>query len=49
LMINTRPGAIVVFHDSEKAAARMLPILGPYIQWLKSEGYDCHLLPAWVG
>lgn len=49
LMINTRPGAIVVFHDSEKAAARMVPILGPYIRWLKSEGYDCHLLPAWVG
>ena len=45
LMINTRPGAIVVFHDSEKAADRMLPILGPYIRWLTSEGYDCHLLP----
>ena len=27
LMVNTRPGAIVVFHDSERAAPRLLPIL----------------------
>ena len=45
LIINTRPGAIVVFHDSERAAPRMLPILRPYLEWLRAEGYSCHLLP----
>ncbi|MDA1336417.1 MAG: polysaccharide deacetylase family protein [Bacteroidetes bacterium] len=45
LIINTRPGAIVVFHDSERAAPRMLPILQPYLEWLRAEGYSCHLLP----
>lgn len=45
LLINTRPGAIVVFHDSERAASRMLPILKPYLEWLLEEGYRCHVLP----
>ena len=46
LLVNTRPGAIVVFHDSERAAPRMLPILEPYLRWLKDEGYTCRLLPS---
>ena len=46
LLVNTRPGAIVVFHDSERAAPRMLPILEPYLRWLKDEGYTCKLLPS---
>ena len=46
LLVNTRPGAIVVFHDSERAAPRMLPILDPYLRWLKDEGYTCKLLPS---
>lgn len=45
LLVNTRPGAIVVFHDSERAAPRMLPVLEPYLQWLAAEGYRCRLLP----
>jgi len=45
LLINTRPGAIVVFHDSERAAPRLLPVLKPYLKWLHSEGYRCRLLP----
>ncbi|MDE0978743.1 MAG: polysaccharide deacetylase family protein [Flavobacteriales bacterium] len=45
LMINTRPGSIVVFHDSPRASARMLPILRPYLTWLQEEGYRCRLLP----
>ena len=45
LLTNTRPGAIVVFHDSIKAADRMLPMLNTYLQWLRREGYTCCLLP----
>ncbi len=45
LMLDTRPGAIVVFHDSEKAAPRMLPVLETYLRWLNEEGYECHILP----
>jgi hypothetical protein len=46
LLINTRPGAIVVFHDSVKAADRMLPLLNTYLRWLQEEGYTCSLLPV---
>lgn len=46
LMINTRPGSIVVFHDSPRSALRMLPILSPYLVWLQKQGYRCELLPA---
>ena len=46
LLVNTRPGAIVVFHDSDRAAPRMLPILEPYLKWLREEGYVCRLLPS---
>ena len=46
LLVNTRPGAIVVFHDSDRAAPRMLPILEPYLRWLREEGYVCRLLPS---
>jgi len=46
LLVNTRPGAIVVFHDSDRAAPRMLPILEPYLRWLKEEGYVCRHLPT---
>ena len=46
LLANTRPGAIVVFHDSIKAADRMLPMLNTYLQWLRREGYTSCLLPV---
>tara|TARA_B100000963_G_scaffold79028_2_gene67125 strand:+ start:1183 stop:1776 length:594 start_codon:yes stop_codon:yes gene_type:complete len=44
LLVNTRPGAIVVFHDSVRAAPRLLNILEPYLRWLRDEGYACKLL-----
>jgi peptidoglycan/xylan/chitin deacetylase (PgdA/CDA1 family) len=45
LFVNTRPGAIVVFHDSPRASSRMLPVLRPYLEWLRLNGYKCALLP----
>lgn len=41
----TRPGSIVVFHDSEKAAPRLLYALPEYLKWLKKEGYTVQALP----
>jgi peptidoglycan-N-acetylglucosamine deacetylase len=41
----TRPGSIVVFHDSEKAAPRLLYALPEYLKWLKKEGYAVQALP----
>lgn len=45
LRTHTRPGAIVVFHDSERAAPRMLEVLPRYLSWLREEGYACQPLP----
>jgi hypothetical protein len=41
----TRPGSIVVFHDSDKAAPRLLYALPEYLKWLKNEGYNVKALP----
>jgi len=41
----TRPGSIVVFHDSDKAASRLLYALPAYLKWLKKNGYQVDLLP----
>ena len=35
----TRPGSIIVMHDSIKAAPRTLQILETIIIWLKAQGY----------
>lgn len=43
---HTRPGSIVVFHDSEKAAPRMIGALRGYLKWLGEQGYEVCLLPA---
>ena len=45
LRTHTRPGSIVVFHDSERAASRMLQTLPKYLDWLAEEGYRCCALP----
>lgn len=37
----TRPGSIIVFHDSIKASVQLKQILPDYIQWLKMENYTC--------
>jgi hypothetical protein len=41
----TRPGSVVVFHDSEKAASRMLGALPRYVAWLAEQGYTAKHLP----
>jgi peptidoglycan/xylan/chitin deacetylase (PgdA/CDA1 family) len=41
---HTQPGAIVVFHDSLKAADRLLWVLPRYIEYCKKEGYSFGLL-----
>ena len=40
----TRPGSIIVLHDSLKAAPRTLKILENIIIWLKTEGYELKTL-----
>ncbi|MBT6235351.1 MAG: polysaccharide deacetylase family protein [Bacteroidetes bacterium] len=40
----TRPGSIIVFHDSEKAELNLKALLPPYLQFLKQEGYQMHTL-----
>ncbi len=39
----TRPGSIIVFHDSLKSGARTLEALPRAIEWLREQGYE--LLP----
>ena len=46
LQRHTAPGSIVVFHDSVKAAPRMLPSLPAYLKWLTKNGYSVELLPS---
>jgi peptidoglycan-N-acetylglucosamine deacetylase len=41
----TRPGSIIVFHDSEKAAPRLLYALPKYLAWLAKRGYSVQALP----
>ncbi|MFN6378709.1 MAG: polysaccharide deacetylase family protein [Flavobacteriales bacterium] len=43
---NVQPGSIIVFHDSIKAAPRMLPALEETLLILKHRGYKCSPLPA---
>jgi len=42
---HTAPGSIVVFHDSVKAAPRMLKCLPAYLAWLSEEGFRVLPLP----
>lgn len=39
------PGAIIVFHDSIKAAKNLRTVLPPLLQYLKEEGYAMHTIP----
>lgn len=39
LIRNTKPGSIVVFHDSQRASARMLEILPKYLEHFTGLGY----------
>ena len=40
----TRPGSIIVFHDSEKAEASLKAMLPAYLEFLKDEGYQMKVL-----
>jgi len=42
---NAKPGAIVVFHDSLKAADRCIPALKDTLKRLQAEGYSFEALP----
>lgn len=42
---NTKPGSIVVFHDSEKAKYNMLYALPEALEFWKSKGYTMMVLP----
>lgn len=41
----TRPGSIIVFHDSVKAQPRMEAVLPAVIEWLQQQGYSFETLP----
>lgn len=41
----SRPGSIVVFHDSEKAQHTMLWVLPRYIAEMKAQGYSFGIIP----
>lgn len=41
----TRPGSIIVFHDSTKAWRNMSGALADAIDWLKDQGYEFATLP----
>lgn len=48
---HTKPGSIIVFHDSLKAANTMLEVLPQFLQWLTEQGWrsvalDAHRLPS---
>ncbi len=40
----TKPGSIIVFHDSEKAEKQLKQLLPEYLQFLKKEGYEMKVL-----
>ena len=40
----TRPGSIIVFHDSLKSIRKLQTALAESIEWLQKEGYSFQLL-----
>lgn len=40
----TRPGSIIVFHDSLKSKPKLMKSLSESLEWLKSEGYEFGLI-----
>jgi peptidoglycan/xylan/chitin deacetylase (PgdA/CDA1 family) len=43
---NVKRGSIIVFHDSVKAAPRMIPALKTVLKELKERGYKFSALPT---
>jgi peptidoglycan/xylan/chitin deacetylase (PgdA/CDA1 family) len=44
LIKGTQPGAIIVFHDSEKAFETLKQLLPPYLQFLSKQGFTSEAL-----
>ena len=42
---NIKPGAIIVFHDSEKAKKNVIAVLPQLLQYLKQQGYAMEAIP----
>ena len=42
----SRPGSIIVFHDSLKSCEKLKTALPESIEWLLSEGYEFRLIPG---
>ena len=40
LVHKSRPGNIIVFHDSQKAEKNLKAVLPEYLHFMKNEGYD---------
>lgn len=45
VLINIKPGAIIVFHDSEKAKKNVIAVLPQLLQHLKQQGYATEAIP----
>ncbi len=45
ILRNIKPGAIIVFHDSEKAKKNVLAVLPQLLQNLKQQGYAMEAIP----
>ncbi len=45
----SRPGSIIVFHDSLKSLPRLFEALPASIEWLKAEGYEFATLSDYFG
>jgi peptidoglycan-N-acetylglucosamine deacetylase len=43
---NIQPGAIIVFHDTDKAAAKLLHVLPKLLTWIEMNGYKAASLPV---
>lgn len=43
---NTKPGSIVVFHDSLKSEEKLRAVLPRYLAWLRHEGYEMSSIPS---
>jgi peptidoglycan/xylan/chitin deacetylase (PgdA/CDA1 family) len=49
VLYHTKPGSIIVFHDSEKAWDRMKFALPKVLEHFSREGYECKaLIPSWT-
>ena len=42
----SRPGSVIVFHDSLKSIDKLRLVLPRCIEWLRSEGYEFGIIPS---